>query len=316
MSRRVNPPKPPEEHPALGDALRTGPFDRALQLAIQSRGLSLERIHSRLAERGIPVSVASLSYWQRGISRPERPSSMLAVRALEEILDLAPDSLVTLIGPRRPRGRWLGHVPGSLTYQDVCQAHHGLGSLLDGIDNPVDGQLETLSHHESYLIGPRREELAARSRVVFRARCDGVDRYIAIHHNEEGVAPIDVTSDLCRIGRIRSDPARGLTAAELLFDRPLTSGETYVVEYAFTTTGGGPAATQYVRGFRFPTREYLLQIRFDEAAVPPRCYQTWQPNVETAAADLQELRIDNWNTVHLFEFESRAGVHGIRWEWN
>ncbi|SDH93426.1 hypothetical protein SAMN05421505_12731 [Sinosporangium album] len=316
MSRRITPSGSMEASPELNTALRSGPFDRALQLAIQSRGLSLERIHARLTERGIPVSVASLSYWQRGLCRPERARSLRAVRVLEEILDLEPDSLVTLIGPRRPRGRWLEHVPGSLTYEDVCVVHGGLSDLLDDIDNPVDGQLETLSHHETYLVGPRREELAARSRVVFRARRAGVDRYVAIHHNEERVAPIDVTSDLCRVGRVRSDPERGLTAAELIFDHPLAQGETYVIDYAFTNPGGGPPSMQWVRGFRFPTREYLLQVRFDEQALPARCYQIWQPNIETEPTDRRELRVSNWNSVHIFDFESRAGVHGIRWEWN
>ncbi|WP_283137667.1 hypothetical protein [Rhizohabitans arisaemae] len=279
--------------------------------------MSLDRIHSRLVERGIPVSVASLSYWQRGLCRPERTQSLRAVRAIEEILELQPDSLVTLIGPRRPRGRWLGHVPGSLTYREICPVYTGLSDLLEKINNPVDGQLETLSHHERYMVGSRREELAARSRVVFRARQDGVDRYVAIHHNENlAAAPDGFTSDFCRVGRVRADPAAGLTAVELIFDHPLAEGETYLVEYEFSYKSGGPEAAQYVRGFRFPTREYLLQVRFDKAAVPPRCYQIWQPNVGTPPVDRSELRLNNWNSVHIFEFESQPGVHGIRWEWS
>jgi hypothetical protein len=89
--------------------LRTGPFDEALRAAIMARGLSLERLHVRLAERGVRISLASLSNWQRGRSRPERSASLAAVRELEAILGLPPHSLVTLLGPRRPRGRWLGH---------------------------------------------------------------------------------------------------------------------------------------------------------------------------------------------------------------
>ncbi|MBO3747913.1 hypothetical protein J5X84_17715 [Streptosporangiaceae bacterium NEAU-GS5] len=94
--------------------LRTGPFDEALRAAITARGLSLERLHVRLAERGVRISLASLSNWQRGRSRPERSASLAAVRELEAILGLPAHSLVTLLGPRRPRGRWLGHDSAAL----------------------------------------------------------------------------------------------------------------------------------------------------------------------------------------------------------
>ena len=88
----------------LPAVLRTGPFEEALRAAIAARGLSLERLRSRLAERGLHVGVATLSCWQNGHRRPERPESLRAVSALEEILGLPPEALVVLLGPRRPRG--------------------------------------------------------------------------------------------------------------------------------------------------------------------------------------------------------------------
>lgn len=91
----------------LAVALRTGPFEHALRLAIRSRGLTLDRLRARLLERGVRTSLASLSNWQRGRCRPERVPSLRAVRELEDILGLPGDSLVALLGPRRPRGRWL-----------------------------------------------------------------------------------------------------------------------------------------------------------------------------------------------------------------
>jgi hypothetical protein len=299
----------------LDDVLRTGPFDRALHLAIQARGLSLERIHARLRHRGVHVSVASLSYWQRGRCRPERSQSLRAVEALEEILGLPPNALIALLGPRRPRGRWLSHVPGALTYGDICPVYPGLRDLLGEMKNPVDGQLETLSHHEVFTVGPDHRERSARSRIVFRARRDGVDRHVAIHHCEGGPPPDGFSSELCRVGRVRVGAADGLTAVELLFDHPLVAGETYVVEYEFTCGGGQPEARRYVRGFRFPTREYLLQVRFAPEATPRRCFRIWQPNVGAVCTDRHELRLNKWDSVHLLEHGVQPGVYGIRWEW-
>ncbi|ACY98008.1 MULTISPECIES: hypothetical protein [Thermomonospora] len=300
----------------LDDVLRTGPFDRALHLAIQARGLSLERLHARLRHRGVRVSVASLSYWQRGRCRPERSQSLRAVEALEEILELPAGALIGLLGPRRPRGRWLSHASGdALSPRDVCPAYSGLRDLLGELAVPLDDQLETLSHHEIFTVGPDRGERSARSRIVFRARRDGVDRHVAIHHCQGGPPPEDFSSELCRVGRRRISRDDGLAAVELLFDRPLAAGETYVVEYEFRCGDGRPEVRRYVRGFRFPTREYLLQVRFADGATPRRCFRVWQPTVGAACTDRQELRLTTWNSVHLLEHGMRPGMYGIRWEW-
>src|SRR3954471_7119606 len=89
--------------------VRNGPFDVALQAAIQARGLTLETLQRRLRERRIHVSLSSLSYWQRGRTRPERADSLRAGRGLEIILDLPRHSLITLLKPpdSRPTGTWL-----------------------------------------------------------------------------------------------------------------------------------------------------------------------------------------------------------------
>ncbi|MGI5162844.1 helix-turn-helix domain-containing protein [Spirillospora sp. CA-253888] len=291
-------------------------FAEALRAAIRARGLSLERLHARLGERGIKVSPASLSNWQRGRCRPERARSLRAVRALEQILDVPPGSLVALLGPPRPRGRWVRHVPGALPYREVCRVHGSVDRLLAQIGGPGDGGLEWLSCHERFRVGADRREVGVHTRLVLRARTDGVDRHVALHHNERGLLPDVRRGAFCRLGRVRADPGEGVTAVELLFDRPLARGETCVVEYEFGYRDGGPLSTYYQRWFRFPAHEYLLQVHFDPAALPARCYREWQPNVATPPAAVAELRVSAWDTVHLAEVEVRPGVHGIRWEWD
>ncbi|REF00187.1 hypothetical protein [Thermomonospora umbrina] len=299
----------------LDEVLRTGPFDRALHMAIRARGLSLERIHARLRHRGVNVSVASLSHWQRGRCRPERTQSLRAVEVMEEILGLEPNALIALLGPRRPRGRWVGHVPGALGYGDILPAYPGLRDLLGEFHDPVDGRLETLVHHEVFTVGRDRRERSAWSRIVFRARRDGVDRHVAIHHCEGGPPPEGFTAGSCRVGRVRVGAADGLTAVELLFDGPLKAGQTHVVEYEFACGPGQPEARRYVRGFRFPTREYLLQVRFAPEATPRRSLQIWQPNAGAVTTDRRELRPASDGSVHLLERDLEPGVHGVRWEW-
>ena len=76
-------------------------FSDALRTAIASSGRSLESLRRRLAERGTPVSIATLSYWQSGRSQPQRGSSLRAVLHLEELLQLPHGHLLDRIGPRR-----------------------------------------------------------------------------------------------------------------------------------------------------------------------------------------------------------------------
>jgi hypothetical protein len=85
--------------------LRTGPFAAALRAAIRARGLGLERIRYRLRNRGAPISLATLSYWQSGRCRPERPESLVALRCLEDVLEVPSGSLARLLGESSPRDR-------------------------------------------------------------------------------------------------------------------------------------------------------------------------------------------------------------------
>jgi len=94
---------PPKIFP--GATLRPEPFPRALRAAITASGLPLDRIRHRLELRGVSISVPTLSHWQSGRRRPERPESLRALAELEQLLSLPPLALRSLLGPPRPRGR-------------------------------------------------------------------------------------------------------------------------------------------------------------------------------------------------------------------
>ncbi|GAA2805414.1 hypothetical protein [Crossiella cryophila] len=290
-------------------------FSDALRTAITARGLSLARLRHHLRHRDLPVSVATLSYWQSGACRPERPVSLRAVLALEDILGLSRNSLITLLGPPRPRGRWLDHVPGSLPLDRVCPVHADVATLLDWIQHRPDGDLAWLSQHDRIVLGPDREERVIQGQVVLAARRDGVDRHVAVYHSDSPLLPDIRVARQCRIGRVREDRATGLTAVELIFERRLAAGETYVLEYELAYSAGGPLATEYHRGVRFPIRSYLLQIQFDPATLPARCHRIWRPDIGTPWADLAELPLTRWGATHLVQADARPGGHGIRWEW-
>ncbi|MFH8631658.1 hypothetical protein ACH4CC_17625 [Streptomyces lydicus] len=300
----------------LAQLLRTGPFHLALRSALTARGLALTRVQHKLAQRGITIGVTSLSYWQQGARRPQRPESLRAVRALEEVLDLPAYSLHRLLVPEG--GRPEAERPAARSYRSLVAPAGTLQRLFTELEIPADGGLHTVGHHERVRIGPARRLAERESLQVVRAHRDGVDRYVAIHRGETGCDPSRVrvrAGENCRLGRVRGDAEAGVVVAELLFDTRLRAGETHVFGYAFEDGSGGPSA-EYLRGFSFAGGQYVLQVRFDEAALPVRCRRFAQASAGAPRSAQQELTLSGLHhTVHLVEQGVRPGILGIGWDW-
>ncbi|MFD8327093.1 hypothetical protein [Streptomyces lydicus] len=300
----------------LAQLLRTGPFHLALRSALTARGLALTRVQHKLAQRGITIGVTSLSYWQQGARRPQRPESLRAVRALEEVLDLPAYSLHRLLVPEG--GLPEAERPAARSYRSLVAPAGTLQRLFTELEIPADGGLHTVGHHERVRIGPARRLAERESLQVVRAHRDGVDRYVAIHRGETGCDPSRVrvrAGENCRLGRVRGDAEAGVVVAELLFDTRLRAGETHVFGYAFEDGSGGPSA-EYLRGFNFAGGQYVLQVRFDEAALPVRCRRFAQASAGAPRSAQQELTLSGLHhAVHLVEQGVRPGILGIGWDW-
>ncbi|GEC04203.1 hypothetical protein SSP24_18580 [Streptomyces spinoverrucosus] len=306
-----------ESDSELDTALRGGPFHVALRAAIAARGLPLQRVQHHLTRYGVKVGVTSLSYWQQGARRPQRPESLRAVRALEEILHLPEESLIRLLAEtaddrasaRRPEGR---------SYRSLVEASGVLERLLTELGAPRDGGLHMLGHHERVRIGARRELLGCESHHVVRAHRDGVDRFVAVHHGDPGCAPDRMTVhalENCRTGRVRWHHETGVLVAELLFDTRLRGGDTFLFRYG-VEDGTAGVSHEYVRGFGPAGGQYALQVRFDENALPVRCHRFTQQSAAAPRSGHQDLPLTGrHHSVHLVEPRVRAGIVGIGWEW-
>ncbi|WP_433548188.1 hypothetical protein ACQPZG_26300 [Streptomyces sp. CA-294286] len=314
-------PTPGEEtsfpaEPDLEQLLRTGPFHLALRAALALRGLPLQRVQHHLAGRGVKVGVTSLSYWQQGARRPQRPESLRAVRELEGVLGLPAASLIRLLPAEGAGGDT--ERPATRSYRSLVEVSGSVEGLLAELESPQDGGLHTVGHHERVRIGADRELVGRDSQHVVRAHRDGVDRYLAIHHGDPGCDPSRVAVrawENCRTGRVRWHRETGVVVAELLFDARLRAGDTYLFGYGFEDGTGG-ASSEYVRGFSFAGGQYVLQVRFDEAALPVRCRRFARATALSPRVARQDLTLSGRHgTVHFVEQGVRPGILGVDWDW-
>ncbi|WP_371498838.1 hypothetical protein OG871_22790 [Kitasatospora sp. NBC_00374] len=303
--------------PELAAALRTGPFHLALRTAIAARGLALHRVQQHLARRGVRVGVTSLSYWQQGRRRPERPESLRAVRLLEDVLDLPTHSLTRLLGPRRtPEPPAVG--PATRPYRDLIGPAEAVDGLLATIAGPPGTALHTVTHIERISVGADRRQLRRSSQHVLRAHRDGVDRYLAIYQGDPGCDITRValrTEENCRPGRIRRDPQAGLLVAELLLDRRLRTGDTHLLGYGFEDAPGPAPSDEYVRGFNAGAGQYVLQVTFHPDALPVRCHRFTSRSPGARPSATEELTLDGHHGVHLVAAALPPCLLGIRWDW-
>ncbi|MFD3323716.1 hypothetical protein [Streptomyces sp. NPDC058701] len=301
----------------IGHLLRAGPFHLALRAALAARGLPLHRVQHRLAARGIKVGVTSLSYWQQGARRPRHPESLRAVAALEQILELPEGSLSRLLGT--PEAAAGPARPASRSYRALVGVGATVEQLLEGMELPADGGLHSVGHHERVRIGAAGELRSRESQQIVRAHRDGVDRYLAVHHGDPGcdASRVGVTAyENCRTGRVRRHPAAGVVVAELLFDARLRCGDTYVFGYG-VEDGTGTRSDEYVRGFSYAGGQYMLQVRFDEAALPVRCRRFARSGPQAPRTGFADLTPSGRHrAVHLLEQGVRRGILGIAWDWD
>jgi hypothetical protein len=309
--------RPVTVRPELARLLAGGPFPDALRAAIKGSGLSLDRIQHRLQLRGVTISVATLSYWQSGRRRPERPESLDAMRHLEAVLRVPPNALTALLGPPRPRGRRRHN--GRLLPLDVLWGSASLGSLLGRVNTSCDGILARISQHDRCSVNTRRQLHTVRVSQVLRAEQDGADRWVLVYDWEAATkdAPEIIGLRNCRLGRVAVDHDAHILVAELLFDRPLATGETLIMEYQVVNpvSGHGVTADSYSRRLRLPVRDYVLEVQFDPGHLPVRCQQFSSPAADVRLARRRNLTISPTGEVHAVALGVGPGMFGIEWDW-
>lgn len=156
------------------------PFSTALRAAITTSGHSLEDLASRLRELGTPAGVSTLSSWQSGVNHPERRSSLAALAGLEELLGLAPRSLLGLLPQRRPRGRWRPPSATNLSHQRMWRSPKAVERVLAKLDAvPEDLYIPSrVSRAVKIYLDAEGQEHKSHHRLLVRGETERADRMI------------------------------------------------------------------------------------------------------------------------------------------
>lgn len=281
-------------------------FSVALRSAIATSGLGLDRIQARLQDHGIAISVTALSYWQSGKRQPERQSSISAVRALEEILEVPTGSLLGLLPPPRPRGA-------------TSRRRHDEGDRAPlSLDRQPDVSLVGLHDHCTVTGNGTADHSIVTAKAVFRAQADGQDRWL-LAYRQDGMGDAAATPALsavrnCAVGRVEEDPQAGLTLAELVFSRPIDTGETHLIEYSleYRHQPDSDSRKAHFREFWKPIPEYLLEVDFESGRFPEQCWR-YSHRSNGGAAESHDLTIDELGRAHAIATNFGPGVFGIGW---
>ena len=289
-----------------------GSFAATLDAAIDESGLSLDRLQHHLATRGVRLSRSALSYWRRGRSQPERETSMLAVTHLESVLGLAAGTLTAKLGPKAPRGRWLGEPSRRIERRRLWPQ---LRALAGDLKPPPDGQLSFWSIHDRVFLDEHGCERSVQTRQVVQAAVDGVDRVMTYYQAE---APLTADPSyhhvrFARLGRVCADRETRMIVGELLLDHPLALGEVTVVEYEIRFPPG-VRADHYHRRFTRPVPEYVCQVHFGpRAPVAVRSYE--QRGLDGPRHPGGPLHVGGSRVATLAMRDVRPGIWGLDWRW-
>ena len=285
-------------------------FSETLRTAITSSGRSLESLRRRLEERGTPVSIATLSYWQSGRSRPQRGSSLRAVLHLEELLQLPHGHLLDRIGPRRRP--FLPHeevtsvgLPVDHPDAELAMADLGFGGNPDLVDVTI---------HDTLDVDDQGVEQVRTIRNVVRAVRPGARRLPALLvldvPSGENAEFVPVSG--CTLGRQVSRPEVGVFAAELVLDRPLRLGETAAAEHRVLLPPdlGTKHCIEYylVR----EVTELMIWVRFSPDRLPSRIQAYSRLGGRTTTRPIQ---LGTSTSVQHVLHRVGPGVVGVRWEW-
>lgn len=286
-----------------------GTFATAFDEALSASGTTVSALRSRLAERGHKVASSTLGYWRSGQRQPERAESLEAVGEIEAILRLRPGTLTNAIGASRRPGP---PIPRAAV-DDLPSMSPGVSEALGLLDMEMllPGHIEEAVDITADIDASGHwERMSTRSRL--RATADDVSRSTAFCLGRPGSTPTEVIVGTgARLGRTVRLDEEGVLVAELFLERPLSLGETAIVEYTFSFVGEDDAEFGTYATNRLS--DVSVWARFAPERTPSRGWRfTQAPGADEVVVEVDLTRS---TSIHHAQRGFGPGLMGVRWEW-
>lgn len=297
-------------------------FPERLRRALAARGLSLERLSARLAERGVECSASTLSLWRNGRVRPSRLESLRALHTIELILATPPGYLTE--APRPPAvgsSRWWAHAADP---EAVLHAGDRFARAVESLGGAGADDLRRLAVVEIARIDERRRFCGSTCQVVVQAARADVERMVVATYTvgslrEAGGLRTVRPLEGARLGRRRLEAGTGQVLSELIFDAPLRRGERHVVNYQVVPSDGPePPLTEWgrheLRSVR-PIARLVLGVDFAPGAVPDRVEAVEDPcDISGGEEPRRDIVLQGNRALISRDTMSHGGAR-IEWSW-
>ncbi|MBW3085225.1 hypothetical protein KEM60_01422 [Austwickia sp. TVS 96-490-7B] len=286
-------------------------FAETLRLAVEARGLSLDRVRAHLLAYGHDVSVATLSYWQTGRSIPVRRASLQALGALEVILQVPRGSLAAKLPSQHTRRR----TRTSGTREAIPQrfSPHTTRRIAAEMGLSWYEGYRTVAHDDIITVATDRSIGHHLVRELIIAERDGMDRLLVGYSSEiPGVLMTIGQTRGCTVGRTMTLLRETLAVTELLLDQPLRAGEPYLFEHCVAYDTPATVIRDWQRNVHANAHAVGINVRFDHGDPPSQVEIYIGPDQEFPAFEHREL---SGQEVFLHGLDFGPGILAVRWNW-
>lgn len=279
----------------------------ALHAAIARRGVTLVWLKERLAERGSPVSLTTLSYWRSGRRRPGGAGSLNALEEIEDLLNLLPGELLRLVGDGRrtvPVGE-----PVSFHSEDLRAQ---VAETLEALDTTGVRNLRDLSTTVVVDVDARGRLCRRTTRMLLQVT-SGVVREIPYTDSspEPTTAPMEVfTGAGVRLARRHDHHGGRVFGFVFELEEPLAAPGTAILEWCTVLPDEFPAIREVAHGVARKNRETLIWVRFDPSAPPDWVEEYADDGTPPVPREL------SGSSVHVVRRGFGPGSFGLRWGYD
>ena len=295
------------------DSAREASFAEVLTAAVQARGLSLERIRTRLETAGVPVSIATLSYWQSGRSLPTRARSYHTLVELESILDLDAGHLTSHTHTSHGRTR-----RELFPWQTVIPVRELATQIIGDLGIEVQGRLARVTMFDHLTIRADRSEDTQESQVLWRAERNGLHRWpLVLLQDADAPGPLPAIEPLfgCRLGEVIEVPERHLVVAEMIALQPMQRGDHFTSAHRISFPPTSLPSFRMTRAASDHLRSASLCVTFDERTLPRSIRGGFSAAMDAEPEEHFAVELAD-HEAQLVRTDAGPGVYSLFWEWD